>query len=59
MKILITLEGAIEKLDCYDWIVFTSVNGVDAFFENLSFYRGDTENAERSNIYPRELSALW
>ncbi|MFZ5821788.1 MAG: uroporphyrinogen-III synthase [Chloroflexota bacterium] len=28
----VALERAIEKLDCYDWIVFTSVNGVEAFF---------------------------
>ena len=31
----VALDRAIEKLHCYDWIVFTSVNGVDAFFERL------------------------
>jgi len=31
----VALDRAIEKLSCYDWIVFTSVNGVDAFFERL------------------------
>jgi uroporphyrinogen III methyltransferase/synthase len=31
----VALDRAIAKLDCYDWIVFTSVNGVDAFFERL------------------------
>ena len=31
----IALDRAIEKLGCYDWVVFTSVNGVDAFFERL------------------------
>jgi uroporphyrinogen III methyltransferase/synthase len=31
----VALDRAIEKLGCYDWIVFTSVNGVDAFFEHL------------------------
>lgn len=30
----IALDRAIDKLDCYDWVVFTSVNGVDAFFEH-------------------------
>jgi len=31
----VALGRAIAKLECYDWIVFTSVNGVDAFFEHL------------------------
>ena len=29
------LDAAIKKLDTYDWIVFTSVNGVKFFFERL------------------------
>jgi len=29
----VALDRAIDKLECYDWAVFTSVNGVDAFFE--------------------------
>ena len=28
-------DQAIADLDAYDWIVFTSVNGVDAFFSRL------------------------
>jgi uroporphyrinogen III methyltransferase / synthase len=31
----IALDRAIAKLGCYDWIVFTSVNGVEAFFERI------------------------
>ena len=31
----IALDCAIDKLSCYDWVVFTSVNGVDAFFERV------------------------
>ncbi len=31
----VALDRAIEKLSCYDWIVFTSVNGVDAFFARV------------------------
>lgn len=31
----VALDRAIEKMSCYDWIVFTSVNGVDAFFSRL------------------------
>lgn len=32
----LALDRAIEKLSCYDWIVFTSVNGVDAFFNRIN-----------------------
>jgi uroporphyrinogen III methyltransferase/synthase len=31
----VALDRAIEKISCYDWIVFTSVNGVKAFFTHL------------------------
>ncbi len=31
----IALEWAIAKLGCYDWVVFTSVNGVGVFFDTL------------------------
>lgn len=31
----VALDRAIAKLGCYDWIVFTSVNGVEAFFKHL------------------------
>jgi uroporphyrinogen III methyltransferase/synthase len=30
------LDKAIGSLGCYRWLVFTSVNGVDAFFQRLS-----------------------
>jgi uroporphyrinogen III methyltransferase / synthase len=30
-----SLDQALSKLNCYDWIVFTSVNGVDVFFQRL------------------------
>jgi uroporphyrinogen III methyltransferase/synthase len=29
------LERAIASLSCYEWVVFTSKNGVDAFFDHL------------------------
>ena len=32
----VALDRAIEKLGCYDWIVFTSVNGVEAFFSVIA-----------------------
>jgi uroporphyrinogen-III synthase len=31
----VALDRAVEKLECYDWVVFTSVNGVEAFFERI------------------------
>jgi uroporphyrinogen III methyltransferase/synthase len=36
VKDLGPLDRAIEKIDQYDWLVFTSVNGVRFFFERLS-----------------------
>ena len=32
----VALDRAIGRLDCYDWVVFTSVNGVDAFCERMT-----------------------
>jgi uroporphyrinogen-III synthase len=43
-------------LSCYEWIVFTSVNGVDAFFEKFDLYRRDTVNAVTDKLNLRELS---
>ena len=48
----IALDRAIEKIGCYDWIVFTSVNGVDAFFNVIASRR-------RSNpIVIREIASI-
>ncbi|MGB7874772.1 MAG: uroporphyrinogen-III synthase [Anaerolineales bacterium] len=52
----VALDRAIAKLSCYDWVVFTSVNGVDAFFERTDHHHRDTENAEKKNLKLRELS---
>lgn len=30
------LDTAIDKISAYDWLIFTSTNGVDAFFRRLS-----------------------
>lgn len=32
----IALERALSKLDCYDWLVFTSVNAVDVVFDAVT-----------------------
>ena len=41
------LEEAVKKLNCYDWLMFTSANGVEKFFECMAHHekkRGRTEN---------------
>ncbi len=35
------LDGAIRDLDSFDWIVFTSVNGVESFVERLKYHELD------------------
>ncbi len=37
----VALERALAKLDCYEWIVFTSVNAVDVVFRNPKMNKGD------------------
>ncbi|HWP42813.1 MAG TPA: uroporphyrinogen-III synthase [Blastocatellia bacterium] len=39
------LDRAIERLETYDWIVFTSANGVDFFFRRLARKRPDPVSA--------------
>ncbi|NOY99831.1 MAG: uroporphyrinogen-III synthase [Chloroflexi bacterium] len=41
------LERAIARLDCYDWVVFTSTNAVDAFWKRAIVATGHTENTEK------------
>jgi uroporphyrinogen III methyltransferase/synthase len=43
----VALDRAIAKLGCYDWVVFTSVNGVDAFWGRLQFTTEHTEHTEK------------
>ncbi len=43
----VALDRAIAKLGCYDWVVFTSVNGVEAFFERMKFTPEHTEITEK------------
>jgi uroporphyrinogen-III synthase len=37
----LALERALAKLECYDWVVFTSVNAVDVVFTYLNLAKGD------------------
>ncbi len=52
----VALERALSKLDCYDWLVFTSVNAVEVVFDVIS-RRVETRSVpmkqSRSNIIPR------
>ena len=36
-----TLDAEIKNLRDYDWIIFTSTNGVEKFFERLKFFKLD------------------
>jgi uroporphyrinogen III methyltransferase / synthase len=44
----VALDRAIEKLNCYDWIVFTSVNGVDAFFAHMEIATESQSHGENN-----------
>ncbi len=42
------LDDAIHKLDSFDWLVFTSVNGVEAFVDRLRYHGLDLRAVPRS-----------
>ena len=56
------LDGAIRELDSFDWLVFTSVNGVDAFLERLRHHgldlRAVPRGAKVAAIGPATAGAL-
>ncbi|MBI4761992.1 MAG: uroporphyrinogen-III synthase [Chloroflexota bacterium] len=64
----IALERALEKLNCYEWVVFTSVNAVDAVFLPPSSLRdtppifkengGSWRGAKIAAIGPKTAEAL-
>src|ERR687893_1178144 len=41
------LDGAIRELDSFSWLIFTSVNGVDAFVERLAHHGLDLRSVPR------------
>lgn len=43
------LAGALERLESFDWLLFTSPNGVRTFFEALS-HHGDSRRLGRAKI---------
>jgi len=53
----VALERALSKLDCYEWILFTSVNAVDVLFDQFpSLHWGDTIKV--AAVGPRTAEAL-
>ncbi len=44
------LDAAVERLDRYDWVIFTSVNGVDTFFDRVAAAEKDARAFGRSRI---------
>ena len=42
------LDKAIRELDSFDWLVFTSVNGVDAFLDRLGHHALDVRAVPRA-----------
>ncbi|GAB4427955.1 MAG: hypothetical protein Kow002_16890 [Anaerolineales bacterium] len=49
----VALDRAIAKLECYDWLVFTSVNGVDAFFNIIARDKEIALPSSRNDIHPK------
>jgi uroporphyrinogen-III synthase len=55
----IALERALAKLNCYEWVVFTSVNAVDVVFHNYSpLLLGEGLGVRFAAIGPRTAEAL-
>ena len=44
------LDAEIKNLRGYDWIIFTSVNGVEKFFERLKNFKLDARAIENSKV---------
>jgi uroporphyrinogen III methyltransferase / synthase len=43
-------DDAVKQLDKYDWVIFTSVNGVDCFFKRLRELRIDIRTLAKARI---------
>ena len=44
------LDAAIEQLHSYDWLIFTSVNGVEHFFDRLHSGKKDSRSLGKTRI---------
>lgn len=55
----IALERALEKLNCYEWVVFTSVNAVDVVFDEYSvFFLKENARVKFAAIGPKTAESL-
>jgi len=56
----IALERALSKINCYEWIVFTSVNAVDVFFAltPTPLPKGEGQGVRVAAIGPKTAEAL-
>jgi uroporphyrinogen-III synthase len=55
----VALERALEKLYCYEWVVFTSVNAVDVVFDEYSvFFLKENTSVKFAAIGPKTAEAL-
>ncbi|MEK6750827.1 MAG: uroporphyrinogen-III synthase [Chloroflexota bacterium] len=55
----VALERALEKLNCYEWVVFTSVNAVDIVFDEYSvFLLKENTGVKFAAIGPKTAEAL-
>ncbi len=43
-------QKALEELDTFDWIIFTSVNGVDSFFSKLKEWQINIQQMKKAKI---------
>jgi uroporphyrinogen-III synthase len=58
---LTALDRALAKINCYDWVVFTSVNGVEVFLDHIAGANGHSslpENLKIAAIGPKTAEAL-
>ena len=55
----LALERALAKLNCYEWIVFTSVNAVEVVFDRYSsFIKEEKREVKVATIGPKTAEAL-
>lgn len=48
----VALQRAFEKLECYDWLVFTSVNAVDVVFDFVTSSEATKQSPVEKKILP-------
>ena len=54
----LALERALSKLNCYEWIIFTSVNAVEAVFDHYSSLLSEELEVRFAAVGPKTAQAL-